>query len=264
MKLLPYFKWFPSDAESDEKYAAMSMAERGLFHTAMNYSWINDGLPVDPVEVARVLRVPIKEFNKLWVRVSICFIGSERLRNPRQEVERQGAISVSKERSKAGFEGGKKKAIAKQMPEVCQPFVDIRAYGSVSEYESVSQDSKKSEEIRKNALAELVAHDLKPLENSLTVEELEAAWERHKKHRAEQPMVNVFRMVHSHNGKFEAGKFRKRHPVYCEYWNSQGWRFCPLSFWDWIEAGMPEPPTESQVSPKSKTDIEFEKFMEME
>jgi uncharacterized protein YdaU (DUF1376 family) len=100
-KELPYFRWFPKDAEADAKYAAMSLAELGLFHRCLNASWTNDGLPTNPEEIARVLRIPVKEFAKLWPRVVVCFSGQERLYNSRQEIERTRAISKSEQASDA-------------------------------------------------------------------------------------------------------------------------------------------------------------------
>ena len=100
-KELPYFRWFPKDAESDAKYAAMSLTELGLYHRCLNHSWMNDGLPGDPQEIARELRVPIKDFIRHWPRVSACFAGEDRMRNPRQEQERAHARTKSEQASDA-------------------------------------------------------------------------------------------------------------------------------------------------------------------
>ena len=92
-KELPYFRWHPSDAESDARYAAMNMAERGLYHHALNYAWMNDGLPSDTDEVGRVLRATGQEFRRCWPRVSQCFQEvNGRLRNKRQEEDRADAL----------------------------------------------------------------------------------------------------------------------------------------------------------------------------
>lgn len=88
-KELPYFRWYPSDAESDSKYAALSLSELGLFHRCLNLSWMNDGLPSDPLEIGRVLRITPREVKMLWPRVSECFeLREGKHCNRRQEQER--------------------------------------------------------------------------------------------------------------------------------------------------------------------------------
>ncbi len=95
-KELPYFPWYVADAETDSHYSAMNDAELGFYHRCLNYAWVNGGVPADPVERARVLNRTLTYANKKWVRVGKCFSPSENpelLVNPRQERERQKALS---------------------------------------------------------------------------------------------------------------------------------------------------------------------------
>lgn len=79
--------------------------------------------------------------------------------------------------------------------------------------------------------------------SSISTEEFEIAWERHRKHRRDQTKYLSIQQVLSMNGKFSVDRFRERHPEYCQYWNRENsWKFCPLSFLDWIEADMPWSP----------------------
>ena len=98
---LPYFRWYPADAESDASYAAMTLAELGLYHRALNHAWLNDGLPTDDERVRRELRVDREDFALNWPAVRDCFKGQSRLRNKRQEAERTHAKSKSKKASDA-------------------------------------------------------------------------------------------------------------------------------------------------------------------
>ncbi len=104
-KTLPYFKWYPSDAESDAKYAAMDDAELGFFHRCLNKSWTNGGLPVDPTERARILGRSKTYADKKWQRVGKCFQPSDAdpdlLINPRQEKERKAAVEKSEQATSA-------------------------------------------------------------------------------------------------------------------------------------------------------------------
>lgn len=98
-KNLPFFRWFPADAETDHNYSALTDAELGFFHRCLNRSWTNGGLPADLPELARAMRVTDAYLAKVWVRVGRCFepssINPGMLINPRQEKERSHALSKS-------------------------------------------------------------------------------------------------------------------------------------------------------------------------
>ena len=95
-KDLPYFRWFPKDAEADFKYISMSLSELGLFHRCLNLAWLNDGIPSDVTELARLLRLSVDEVETNWKRVSLCFVGRGKAKtNPRQEEERNHALTKS-------------------------------------------------------------------------------------------------------------------------------------------------------------------------
>lgn len=91
-KILPFFKWYPADADTDANFRAMSDAEIGFYIRCLNHSWINEGIPADPKERARVLHTRLDTANRYWERVGKCFVTSsshpERLTNSRQEMER--------------------------------------------------------------------------------------------------------------------------------------------------------------------------------
>lgn len=101
-KELPYFRWYPADAESDFRYSALSLPELGLFHRCLNFSWLNDGLPADPVEIGRSLRISSRDIKTLWPRVSECFeLRDGRTFNRRQEEERIHARTKSERNTSA-------------------------------------------------------------------------------------------------------------------------------------------------------------------
>lgn len=86
----PYFTWYPADAEADELYRSMDAEALGVYHRALNSAWMNDGIPTQCERIAKAIRVKNEEFERNWPEVSKCFIddGNGRLRNPRQERER--------------------------------------------------------------------------------------------------------------------------------------------------------------------------------
>lgn len=80
----------------------MTDAELGFFHRCLNRSWINNGLPADPAELARLLKVTPAYLRKVWERVGQKFSEVDgRLVNPRQELERSKAISKSEQAASA-------------------------------------------------------------------------------------------------------------------------------------------------------------------
>lgn len=140
---LPYFRWYPKDAESDSKYTSLSLPELGLYHRCMNHSWLNDGIPEDVEEISRELRITLADTNRYWPRVSKCFVRSEddgRQRNPRQEIERNHAISKS-EKASVAVKNRKDRATSECTdvePTINQTDTDdqLRAFGSGSIYTS--------------------------------------------------------------------------------------------------------------------------------
>jgi hypothetical protein len=104
-KLLPYYKMYPADADTDENFRAMNDEERGFYWRCLNHAWINGGLPVERSLRARCLFVEAALHDKLWERVGLCFEETEdgsRLVNHRQESERAIAVSKREQSSEAG------------------------------------------------------------------------------------------------------------------------------------------------------------------
>jgi hypothetical protein len=103
MSLLPYFKWFPADAAGDEKYACLNHEELGIWHRLYDLAWQNDGLPIELSELAGLLHVSRKYLDRVWPKLEASFpILDKRRRNPRQERERNDAISKSEHNKRFG------------------------------------------------------------------------------------------------------------------------------------------------------------------
>ncbi len=137
---LPYFRWYPADAEVDDNFRAMDDCDIGFYLRCLNHAWINGGIPADPKERARVLRTRLDTANKRWERVGKCFVTStsmpDQLINLRQETERGLASRKSQQASESAKVGSERRANA-----------DIRARvrsDSGSEYVSVLEVKKES------------------------------------------------------------------------------------------------------------------------
>ena len=138
-KLLPYFRWYPADAETDANFRAMSDAEIGFYIRCLNHAWINGGIPADSCERARVLRTRRDTADKYWLRVGKCFVTSENdpqlLVNPRAETERRLAMSKSIKATESVNTRYERSTN-----------VETRAYGSVSVSESSFEVKKENDE----------------------------------------------------------------------------------------------------------------------
>lgn len=88
----PAFQWYAPDVLTDGEFAEMEYDERGVFVTLLSFAWLNDGIPADQERIRRLLRIPPRDFERIWKAVSRCFEprpgDAERLVNPRQERER--------------------------------------------------------------------------------------------------------------------------------------------------------------------------------
>lgn len=112
---LPYFKWFPADAESDEKYAKMNDTELGFYHRCLNKAWRNGAsLPGDQNELARMMKVTPAYLKKMWKRVGECFKpvidDPLRVENPRQGKEFKEALTKSERNANAARTPRERKA----------------------------------------------------------------------------------------------------------------------------------------------------------
>lgn len=97
----PAYQFYPKDCDTDEKVRAQDDREFGFFVRCLNHSWLNDGLPADLPELARVMSRNLPYLKKLWVRVGPCFVKLDgRLFNPKQE-EYRATLGGKSEAAKA-------------------------------------------------------------------------------------------------------------------------------------------------------------------
>ncbi len=102
-KLLPYYKMYAADAESDENFRMMTFEQRGCYWTLLNHAWLNGGLPVDEADLIALLKCSQEDFDRIWARVSKCFSEvNGRRRNKRQEEERELALAQYAKQSDGG------------------------------------------------------------------------------------------------------------------------------------------------------------------
>lgn len=213
-----YFRWYPGEAELDEGWYSMPMAERGLYISLLNYSWLNDGLPPDTEEMARAVRVTVEEFKTLWVKVGRKFYLDEgRLRNKRQEEERSAVRSKSEKNADAAVKRWERNANA-------YPNADANAYANAYangiqraynyNYNSVSNSSSSEEkEATEKELDEFSAW-------------ADAVYLRHPKQKNE--FISKLALKDRFSQDLEArALFDKHHLLWIEYWKGEDANFVP-------------------------------------
>jgi len=86
----PAFQFYPKDFLSDPNVISMRMAERGAYITLLCLCWMEQVLPADPDELARLCKIPRSIFAAMWPNLSRCFIlQNGTLVQPRLERERE-------------------------------------------------------------------------------------------------------------------------------------------------------------------------------
>jgi uncharacterized protein YdaU (DUF1376 family) len=92
---LPYFAFYPADWMMGSKVRRLSFEERGVFVELLCYAWLQDGLPNNPWEVARMLNLDPADEAVASRVARVLAVGFHPdaddmhiLRNERQELER--------------------------------------------------------------------------------------------------------------------------------------------------------------------------------
>ncbi len=224
-KNLPFFRWFPTDAETDEWYRHLSLAELGYYHRILNYAWINGSIPADPKERCSLFRIHYKTEEKVFRSISSKLIegGIEGSLSQRLvPIHLQQEFNTLLMKSASASESAKRR---------------YERTARASDYDSISESKEvKPQEKREISIA-------RARENpKISADDFESAWDRHLKHTRSEPKDLVLQQILSMNGKFDEARFRERHAVFCDAWDKAGWQYCPLTFLGWIEAGMPMPP----------------------
>lgn len=83
----------------------MSLTEVGVYITLLSYQWMDGGLPVDVDQLARLARVPQKQFARMWANGVLreCFVERDgRFVNERLERVRQEAIAYRESSARGG------------------------------------------------------------------------------------------------------------------------------------------------------------------
>lgn len=105
----PAFQFYPRDFLTDENVCLMSHTERGIYMTLLCLCWLEQSLPGDVGDLARLVSVPESRFKKMWAGpLSRCFATREdgRLMQGRLEIEREKQETFRRRQSDKGKASG--------------------------------------------------------------------------------------------------------------------------------------------------------------
>lgn len=150
----PAFQFYPKDFLSDEKQAAMSAQECGVYIRLMCRCWLEGSIPDDVTQVARLGGVTTAQLRKFWPAIRRCFAAHEtdagRLVHGRLERERSKQDSFRRRQSDKGSKGAEKRwprdgtgiatAMAQAIPKHSSSISDLRSPDSSRYVSEVPRD----------------------------------------------------------------------------------------------------------------------------
>lgn len=106
----PAFQFYAGDFLSSSRVQRMSLAQIGIYIVLLCHVWLSGGIPIEPAEIAKLVKLPVARFRKLWTApLSECFIKrGAQLTNPRLEEERRKQIAFRQRQSENGKKGGRR------------------------------------------------------------------------------------------------------------------------------------------------------------
>jgi uncharacterized protein YdaU (DUF1376 family) len=106
----PAFQYYPRDYLSDSKVRAMSYKERGIYWELVSMLWCERVLPAKTDQLARILGLPHREFQRHWPAISACFrVVGENIEHGRLELERRKQQRFKDCQIEAGKRGAEKR-----------------------------------------------------------------------------------------------------------------------------------------------------------
>jgi uncharacterized protein YdaU (DUF1376 family) len=95
---LPYFQFYVKDWLSSSAVRMMSLAAKGLYIDLLALQWNEGDLPADLTKLAKLAKVNLKVFRRLWPEIETCFPSQDGLTrsNLRMKEDRQNALMKSK------------------------------------------------------------------------------------------------------------------------------------------------------------------------
>ena len=106
----PAFQFYPKDFLSSSRVQRMSLTEIGAYIVLLSHNWLAGGIPTDPNEIAKIVKMPAPRFRRLWAgALSECFVKrGTMLTNERLDAERKKQMAFRERQSVNGRKGGRR------------------------------------------------------------------------------------------------------------------------------------------------------------
>lgn len=132
---VPAFQFYPKDFLTDEKVVLMSNTEVGIYIRLLCFCWLEGTLPLETESLARMARMQLKQFAKLWEHsvVKTCFrMEGGRLHHGRLDEEREKQEQFRRRQSDLGKLGGrpKKGSLSENKGSVLSGFSESKGFES--------------------------------------------------------------------------------------------------------------------------------------
>jgi len=112
----PAFQFYPKDFLCDERVLRMSNTEVGVYIRLLCSCWLEASLPLETAALASMVKMPIKQFTKLWENSVLrgCFYVADdgRLHHKRLDEERLKQETYRRRQSDNGKRGGRPTLVA--------------------------------------------------------------------------------------------------------------------------------------------------------
>ncbi len=110
MGKIPMQQWYPDAHIADT--GTLTLEEQGAYRLLMDHLWIKGGhLPDNDKEIARLLRIPVKKWQKIKVRLDgYLLIAEGNITQKRLQRDYKSAVNKSKTNAENGRKGGQKTA----------------------------------------------------------------------------------------------------------------------------------------------------------
>jgi len=103
-KAPPAFQFYPRDFLADSRVAMMTYEEIGIYTVLLCHAWTEGGIPSEPVQLARLLKLSPQKLRRVWSAIGPCW--EERdgvLVQPRMEQVRDQQEEFRAQRRRAGL-----------------------------------------------------------------------------------------------------------------------------------------------------------------
>lgn len=136
----PAFQFYPKDFLSDEKQAAMTPAEAGIYIRLLCRCWLEGSLPNDQGKLARLVGVSAFQMRQMWPALAPCFQEGDggRLVQRRLEKERKKQEVFRQRASLGGFAKAEHKQESSSQQAPAKPLPNPALLSSVSDLRSPS------------------------------------------------------------------------------------------------------------------------------